>query len=132
QARGQTAGPRRVVIAPGAVFLEAKTPAGPARAAQAMRRARAYVQLVRSNPPRPSGALSRMQWAAYRVLPLAAPSLTAAVPAAATAIAWLALGAGAGWACLLLFALLFTSRPGWRWARLALLIRDAERREAEV
>jgi glycosyltransferase involved in cell wall biosynthesis len=132
QVRARAGPPRRVAIAPGAVFLERKTPAGPERTAQAMRRARAYVQLVRSDPPLPPDALSRLQWAAYRVLPLAAPALTTTVPLAATAIAWLALGAGAGGACLLFFALFFTSRPGWRWAKLAMLIRDAARREAEV
>ena len=86
QARG-TGGTVRLVE--GARFLERKTPAGAGRDGQAMRRARAYFQVLRRSRA-PRGAVDRLQWCAYRFLPGLAP--------------WLALvtlilaGLGLGWA----------------------------------
>ncbi|MCB9896630.1 MAG: glycosyltransferase [Planctomycetes bacterium] len=57
-------------------FLEVKTPPGAVAEAQALRRARAYVQIVRrARWPRGRDldAASRVQLLGYRVLPLAAP-----------------------------------------------------------
>jgi len=63
----------------GARFLEVKTPAGPAREAQALRRARAYVQLLghprMAQVARLGGPLERAQVWAYRRLPTGAPWL---------------------------------------------------------
>jgi hypothetical protein len=120
-----------VSFAPGAGFLEVKTPAGPARRAQALRRARAFVQLVRAGAPASPDAISRWQWALYRRLPLASPAWTAILPVACTILAGVFLGKGAAVASFLFFALLLTSPPGWRWVKLALLIRAATRLEAQ-
>ncbi|GJM23347.1 MAG: hypothetical protein DHS20C15_32620 [Planctomycetota bacterium] len=65
-----------VALAPGAVFVEEKPPAGAGRRTQEIRRARAYVQIAprfRASPG--SGLLTRLQFAAYRYLPLNAPWL---------------------------------------------------------
>ncbi len=132
QVRTRASGPRRVALARDAVFLESKTPAGPARRTQALRRARAYLQFVRASSPRFPDAISRVQWSFYRRVPPAVPALTAVVPLLATAIAWMLGGAGAALVAVLLAALVLTSPPGWRFAKLALLIRDANRRESEA
>jgi glycosyltransferase involved in cell wall biosynthesis len=131
QVRSRASEPRRVALAPGAIFCEVKIPVGPARRAQALRRARAYVQVVRTSAPLSTDAFSRAQWFFYRRVTLAAPVLTAVLPLAATVAAWTFLGLGAALALLMLFALIFTSAPGWRWAKLVLLIRAAKRLEAE-
>jgi Glycosyltransferase like family 2 len=131
QIRARADEPRRVALVPGAVFLEVKPPEGPARRAQALRRARAYVQLVRSGGPPAADAISRAQWAFYRTVPLAAPFWTAALPIACTVLAALFLGPAPAVASFLLFALLLTSPPGWRWLKLASLIREAARLESE-
>jgi len=131
QARTRVSPPRRVTVASGAVFLETKKPAGPARRAQALRRARAYLQLVRSSSPRFPDALSRAQWSFYRRVPPAVPTLAVVVPLAVTLAAWILGGTGAGLASTFLFALVFTSPPGWRFAKLALRIRDAKLLESE-
>ena len=67
----------RIALVPEAVFLELKTPAGPDARAQALRRARAFVQLVREHPAPPGDLATRLQWAAYRRLPLAFPFVLA-------------------------------------------------------
>lgn len=65
-----------VALAPGAVFVEQKPPQGSGRRTQEIRRARAYVQIApRFRAPPGSGLLTRLQFAAYRVLPLNAPWL---------------------------------------------------------
>jgi hypothetical protein len=89
------------------------------------------VQLVRAGGPPAADAISRAQWACYRTLPLAAPFWTAALPIASTAFAALFLGAAPAVLSLLLFALLLTSPPGWRWLKLASLIREAARLESQ-
>jgi hypothetical protein len=131
QVRARKLEPRRVSLAPGAAFLEVKLPEGPARRAQALRRARAYVQLVRAGGPQAADAISRAQWAFYRRVPVAAPFWTAALPIACTVLAGLFGGAAFAVASFLLFALLLTSPPGWRWLKLASLIREAVRLESQ-
>ena len=70
-------------------FLEVKTPPGERAEAQALRRARAYVQIVRkARWPAPRSAFEGLQLWCYRRLPLAAPWLAAL--AVALAAAWLA------------------------------------------
>ncbi len=71
-----------------ALFYEVKTPDGPARRDQSIRRARAYVQLVARRPfPTPRDRAERQQFAFYRRAPLAAPWLALlgalAIPATA-------------------------------------------------
>jgi len=57
-------------------FLEVKTPAGPAREQQALRRARAYVQIApRCKLPVSVPIADRLQFLAYRWLPIASPWL---------------------------------------------------------
>lgn len=131
QVRARVQEPRRVEILPGAVFVERKTPAGPARRAQALRRARAYVQLVRAEAPPAADALSRAQTFLYRSLPLAAPELSLLVPLAILFLSMIFLGTGGIVLAAVLLALALTSPPGWRWAKLVLLIRAARRLESE-
>lgn len=121
---------------PGAVFYEVKTPPGPDRGAQALRRARAYVQaLARCGEPPSRDLLDRVQWAFYRRVPTAAPQLAALLALALVAAAYLTtrwLGA-AGWlgglACALaLLAAAFTA-PGRDLVRLLAVIAAAVRAE---
>ncbi|MEM7310067.1 MAG: glycosyltransferase [Planctomycetota bacterium] len=69
----------RVRLVPRARFLEVKTPAGAARDGQAMRRARAYFQVLRRSGAPRAGLLDRAQWWCYRTLPGLAPWLLLAV-----------------------------------------------------
>ena len=63
-------------------FLEVKTPKGPERRSQEIRRARAYVQVIRTcRLPREAPWRARAQFAAYRFLPLAAPWISLAIAA---------------------------------------------------
>ena len=131
QVRARAEEPRRVELLPDAVFFERKTPAGPARRAQALRRARAYVQLVRADSPRAADALTRLQTSLYRSLPLAAPELTILGPLAFVVLAGFFLGSGGAILAAIGLVLAATSPPGWRWAKLCLLIRAARRLESE-
>jgi hypothetical protein len=87
RAKGQ-----RVEIPEGPIFLEVKTPPGPARDEQQLRRARAYVQVVRDRPLPPGASPGeRLQLFAYKRLPLMLPWLLVpalVVLAALTAVAW--------------------------------------------
>lgn len=61
-------------------FLEVKTPAGPDRRSQEIRRARAYVQVIRlCRLPHDAPWIDRLQFWAYRVLPLASPWIALAL-----------------------------------------------------
>jgi GT2 family glycosyltransferase len=131
QVRARAQEPRRVALVPGAAFAERKTPAGPARRAQALRRARAYVQLVRSDAPRAADTASRGQAFLYRVLPLASPGLTLLVPLASAVLLGILVAPGAAWIVVIATVLALTSPVGWRWLKLALLIREAKRLERE-
>ncbi len=97
----------RVELSPRARFFEVKAPAGEARRAQALRRARAYVQCVTSPHVELYFArldrLDRLQFRFYRRVPLAAP--------VAAALATLALGAA-----------LAIGSPPWAFALFAVLV----------
>jgi hypothetical protein len=115
-------------------FLEVKTAPGARRDEQALRRARAYVQFL--GHPRMAelaqcgGPLRRLQVAAYRRLPTAAPWLAPSAAAAAV-LASYALGSVmlAAPAALVLAAMAL-SPPGRRLARLCATIAGAARRES--
>ena len=89
----------QVRLVPGAGFLEQKTPRGSLRERQALRRARAYFQVVRRRPEAAaSGALGRvdrLQLLLYRTLPAAAPFLGALALVALLVAAFVVGGAGA-------------------------------------
>lgn len=63
---------------PGALFFECKVPPGPAADEQALRRARAYLQVLRASPKPRGGPFGRLQWLAYRSLPAAVVALPVA------------------------------------------------------
>jgi GT2 family glycosyltransferase len=64
----------RVRLVPSAVFLEEKCAAGPLADEQALRRARAYVQLVRARRSPLRGLLGSLQWQFYARAPFCVPS----------------------------------------------------------
>jgi len=122
-----------VRLVQGACFLEQKTPPGPAAEAQALRRARAYVQVVRRvAPPARGGLATRLQWWFYRYVPLAAPALALAGLLALFALALLWGGAAPALGVLFVALLLANVGTGRRLVRLLALIGRAaklERRE---
>jgi hypothetical protein len=125
--RGRSDG--RVVRVADARFFEVKTRAGAGADAQALRRARAYVQVV----SRPGAALGesridRAQWACYRWVPLAAPELLFALLASVVATACV-FAAPLGVVLLAGIALAGLSRTGRGVLRLARIIRLARRLE---
>lgn len=115
----------RVELVPDAVFVEPKTPAGAARDAQALRRARAYVQVVRRTPAADRTTFARLQSACYRRLPLSAPALAAALLLGIPLACALAGGATAALLALGVELLLVASGPGWSLARLLVTIARA-------
>lgn len=128
QVRAAGAGVRLV---PGARFLEVKTPPGPARESQALRRARAYFQcLARPRPRPPGGWTDALQWYFYRHAPGSAPLVLV--------LGWLATVAVVSWgggvvALLVLGALTVVallSRPGRGLVRLLSIIERARRSSA--
>lgn len=66
----------RVRLVSSAVFLEEKCAPGPLADEQALRRARAYLQLVRAKGPGLPGFLGALQWQFYRRAPLLWPRRT--------------------------------------------------------
>lgn len=84
----------RIELVPGALFLERRTAPGPDARGQALRRARAYVQLVREHPGPGGDRASRVQWALYRRVPLAFPWLVALAAGGLVLLALLAPGPG--------------------------------------
>ena len=115
-------------------FLEQKTPPGPVAEAQALRRARAYVQVMRRvSPPTRGGLTVRLQWWFYRYVPLAAPALALAGALAGLILSFLWGGAVPGFLALVLVGVLASVGAGRRLLRLLAVIRRAaqlERREA--
>jgi glycosyltransferase involved in cell wall biosynthesis len=87
QVRARASGPRGVRMLGAARFHEVKTPAGDRAEAQALRRARAYVQVLRASRPS-GGALDRAQWCFYRYAPLHAPLAAALLALAVPLAAW--------------------------------------------
>lgn len=127
----------RVELAPGARFLEVKTPPGAVREAQALRRARAYVQFLRhprmGELARHGGAWSRLQVALYRRAPLWAPRAWPLVLLACAACVWvlmITLGTPAALGFLGGVALTLLVGPGRRFASLMDVIRRAEQEES--
>lgn len=126
----------RVALAPGARFLEVKTPPGPAREAQALRRARAYVQLL--GHPRLAevagrgGPLERLQVWAYRRLPTSAPWWIPSAIVVLAALAVLVLPRAAAAAVLVALGLLLVASPGRRLLALLGAIHKASRSEARA
>ena len=121
-----------ISLLPGATFFECKTPTGSARHAQALRRARAYVQVLqtRAMPPRQSIG-RKIQWLGYRYLPFAAPSATLVcmfMGLLIAALLWGAAGCAIAGAVLLLGA---WTPPGQTWLRTMRMIRLAQRAEAQ-
>lgn len=86
QVRARADAPRAVRLIARAVFHEEKTPRGPRADAQALRRARAWVQVLRASAPA-GGALERLQWRFYRHVPENAPALAAVALAGSLALA---------------------------------------------
>jgi glycosyltransferase involved in cell wall biosynthesis len=123
----------RIELAPRAVFYEVKAPAGEARRSQALRRARAYVQCMKSarirELARSFGALDRAQLAFYRRVPTATPlAFALAIVLAAVAVAlwtprWTAIALAAA------FVAFLASAAGRRLIALFAVIRRAERLE---
>jgi GT2 family glycosyltransferase len=114
----------------GARFLEVKTARGPVSEAQALRRARAYLQVLRTaEPPPGASAWERAQLAFYRNVPGRAPQMVLGVLALALlGAAWLG-GPGALGLLALLVGLAATSPPGREAAGLLRCIARAQREE---
>lgn len=99
-----------------ALFFEVKAGAGAVGTGQALRRARAFVQLVQhhdgESAPLGRGLMNRMQWMAYRRLPIAAPwlalSMSILLPLLGAALA----GPKLALAILILILVLWFSNPG--------------------
>lgn len=129
QVKARTHEPRRVELIPAAVFFEVKTPAGPDRAAQAARRARAWFQVMRRGPIPARGVLETVQAWAYRAGPRVAPIATwCAIPV--TTILLFAVGARVAAMVVLGVGAAFALSPlGKRWIELVRTIAAASRDE---
>lgn len=132
QARARGA---RVCLVPRAAFLERKLDARSGWERQGLRRARAFVQLVRDpGCERPLGStwLDRVQWSCYRHLPLAAPWLALALGLLAPLALALAGQPAAALVVLALELALLASAPGRRLAHLLTVIARAQRAESRA
>lgn len=122
-----------VRLVAGARFLEVKTPVGPARETQALRRARAYVQLLEhprlAQVARRGGALERAQVWAYRRLPTAAPWLVPVVLVLIVLVSALILPLAWALVVYLVLAALAVAGVGRRLIALLAVIRAAARSE---
>jgi len=124
-----------VALAPGAVFVEQKPPAGSGRRTQEIRRARAYVQIApRFRAPPGSGLFTRLQFSAYRLLPLNAPWLVPVCALLGPSLLFLALRSFTGlvlanvlWLAVIVF---LASPAGRRTARLLTIISTARKLQA--
>lgn len=131
QVRSRECEPRHVRCIASGRFYEVKTPAGRAAADQALRRARAYFQVLRSSAT-PTGFVDRSQWSFYRWVPEFAPELAMVAVLSLCGVAWSAWGgSGAVVAAALLGLCLFTP-PGRRWRALMRVIRAARTLESRV
>jgi hypothetical protein len=124
----------RIELVPSARFCEQKTRPGPLREQQALRRARAYFQVVRDAGGLAAGGSeaelgARVQRLLYRHAPGAAPWCALALAVDLPLVAGGLWGAPAAACCAgLLFTALATS-PGWRLAALLVTIARAMRLE---
>ncbi|MFT4539470.1 MAG: glycosyltransferase involved in cell wall biosynthesis [Planctomycetota bacterium] len=75
RSRSRSEGPWKVCMLAGVHFFECKTVDAEIAQQQALRRARAYVQVMRASRTSQGSILSRLQWSLYRSLPLYAPEL---------------------------------------------------------
>jgi hypothetical protein len=129
--KGAQGTPSDVRLVPEATFYEAKPAAGPVADEQALRRARAYVQVMRAERQFAGGIASRLQCLAYRELPLAAPWLVpVAIAVPLLTLACFALGPAGSLGALV--ALGFLLPPGRRLRKLLGIIRRAVRIERET
>jgi hypothetical protein len=120
----------RVRLVADARFLERKTPPGAARDGQALRRARAYFQVMARAEAGPGG-LDRAQLALYRALPAAAPWVAVLVAAGVPLAAWRLGGVRAGAGAAALIALLLAAPVGRRLGWLLGVIARAWWRERQ-
>ncbi len=129
QVKLRTSEPRRVELVGDAVFFEVKTPDGPARREQRLRRARAWFQIVQRGPIPARGFLERAQTLLYRVGPRAAP-VASLVAIPLTAVVLAASGFVPAAFVVVGLALALAASPiGRRWIDLARTIHAAARRE---
>ncbi|MCK6447095.1 MAG: glycosyltransferase [Planctomycetes bacterium] len=130
QARARGA---RVELVDRALFFECKAPHGAARDAQALRRARAYVQWVKS--PRVAalrrelGWLDRVQLDLYRSVPLGAPWFVLAGALLVPASFWAAGAPRVALGCVAVVAMFVASPLGRRLLGLFTVIVQATRAE---
>lgn len=124
QVRSRSEAPDHVALVPEATFVEVKS-SGPGARDQALRRARAYVQVVRAWDDQPP-VQGRWQWRFYRYVPLAAPWLTLAAALLAVLVAGLLGGVPLALA-VVLFGASVAVTLGRGWLRLVRCIHDADR-----
>ena len=129
QVRAREGSCRRIERVSEAEFFEVKTPPGERRKEQALRRARAYVQVLRAAQPGRGGWIDRAQWLFYRYVPTNAPLMTVLL-----AVFVLGYAAASGWTALavavVVLAGLAATPIGRRWLALMSIIRAAVRIEA--
>lgn len=122
----------QVRLVPQAIFIEHKTTPGPQAQEQALRRARAYLQVVRRVRPPMRSIAARVQCALYRNVPPAAPLLTvvALLALALGPIPWLE----GYWRAvpLLLVGISLLTPPVRRWWQLMRLIARAQALERQA
>jgi glycosyltransferase involved in cell wall biosynthesis len=129
QVRARDGRCRRVERVQGAEFFEVKTPPGDRQREQALRRARAYVQVLHAAQPGRAGWIDRAQWLFYRYVPTNAPLMTVLL-----AVFVLGYAAASGWLALaialVVLAAIAATPIGRRWLTLMSIIRAAVRLEA--
>ena len=126
---------KRVALVPTARFFEVKTAREPETGGvrwedQALRRARAYVQVVRHHRrPLRGHLVDELQWLFYRYVPLLAPELAAAALFVLPLAAWTLAGPTAGGVTALILVGLCLTPVGLRGLRLLGVIARATRLE---
>ncbi len=116
-----------------AVFYEEKPSKGAALDAQALRRARAYIQVVgKPGASIGGGLLDRLQFGFYRHVPLAFPELLLLISAIAVATGFVYFGGFGASVTMGLIAMVPVTRLGRLLFRTARLIRRARSSEREL
>ena len=122
----------RVCLAYSALFFEVKMPRSKAGDAQALRRARAYVQVVRKPGASIGGGLvDRLQFWFYRVVPLRLPELALLAPPALCGAAFFFGGTLVAAQVVALLVLVLVTPIGRELFRLVSVIRRARSSERE-
>ncbi len=128
QVRSRADEKRRIRIVPAARFFEMKAPTSSAASDQAMRRARAYFQVLRASSAS-GGIVDRLHWAMYRWGPEFAPELSIVVPllvcGLVCTLVWWAAGTVAALATLAFFGLCALTPLAKHWRALMHVIRTA-------